>query len=402
MSQVFLCMMAQMLPEQPDDYHVFGFGVAPERGVPASLQLFFSAIAAASLLLGVLCLWIPIDPFLRLPRCKLDFLRFPTFCMVVLTDLVQRLGSYLDVLFLLWMLVARYDNRTISAYMLLVGVGCAAAVLAFCALLYRVPGFNSVWMAAFALATFPPATLGALAAVSSAQLTSDRMGGELLVPCLLGLAVALTAVKRLAFSLLRIYSMPSRWKYLVFNGYAAPWQHLAELASPWLIGYLTRGKIPSLPFATNPVTDSYARSDVFAASNLYLLLPFAAASFALNLLTFSFLARDGIVPWFSAARPPRSARAPTRCACVEPSHSATAVNATSILRDISRRSRARATIVSAPAVGPLGDGASLTALSSGRGEVKAPEAASTSEPSRLPSPRGGRRLSQLPVLREMA
>ena len=169
-------------------------------------------------------------------------------------------------------------------------IGCAVLLGFSLMMTYGHGSVNFVLLAA-AVATFCPSMIGALAAMSSARIEPHIANA---VPFFFGLAIVLNSLKRVASALLRVFSLPSRFKYVTFQGYAGLLQSFCDAVSPFLVIGLSAGW--DLPFETS---GDWALSDVFATSNVYLLLPFACLSFLCNLLTLKPLADEGVVPWYA-------------------------------------------------------------------------------------------------------
>ena len=102
---------------------------------------------------------------------------------------------------------------------------------------------------------------------------------------LLGLALMLAAVKRIAASQLRVFALPSRWRYVQFSASATMLLQLIEAASPWLLFGLA-----TLFDLDLELRETY--SDVLALSFTLLSLPFACAQFVIHIFAARALVRD--------------------------------------------------------------------------------------------------------------
>ena len=112
---------------------------------------------------------------------------------------------------------------------------------------------------------------------------------------LLALAAILARLKQLATSLLKLFSLPSRWKYVTLQAHAALVLYGCEAISPLLLAGLSTAW--GLPFETS---GDYAVSDVFAQSTLLLMLPFSIIYFLISLHAIRVTVREGNVPWYEA------------------------------------------------------------------------------------------------------
>jgi len=160
--------------------------------------------------------------------------------------------------------------------------------LLFCFAMMKLHGSNRIVLAVLALCTFPPTLLSSLAIFSSPHMD---VGGHT-VEFFIGLGIVLSGVKRMALSLLKVFSLPSRWKYLTFQAHASLFTSMCEAISPFLLMGLSAWW--RMPFDT---AGDYAMSDVFARSSVFLSLPFSVTYFLVNLASFAPLVKEGVLPW---------------------------------------------------------------------------------------------------------
>jgi len=285
-----MCFIGLLTKLAPGVASNFAFNVNDEQAeyelLPVVLQVVFGLAATCSLSCGILCLWIPLDSKLRLPRVALDFSLYRSYRYLILSECVSKLGGFLDILYISWMLIAGWQRIDIAGFFYATGGAGALVLLIFCYYVAEIHGPNRTVIALTALTLFPPTLVGGLAIFSSSRL------GDGAVACLLSAAIILTSLKRLAASLLKIFSLPSRWKYLTFQAHSALLLQTLEAISPFLL--LALSKILALPLE---VAGDYAQSDVFARSSLLLSLPFTVVYFIINLLTFYPLVEEGILSW---------------------------------------------------------------------------------------------------------
>lgn len=195
----------------------FGSALGPPT-IPTLVLMIFWAVFALTALGGLLCLAIPLPKTAFLPPLGCDMLRHRGYTGLVLADCISHLGSFLDLLHIAYLLMAGFQRDVISMTFALAGAAGAVLTLSMCCIIISdTRGVKKYVLAAVALGTFPPSLLGSLAAMSSHQLT---MLWANMVPFLLGVSIALTAVKRSATSLLVIFTMPSRFKYVTLQRFA--------------------------------------------------------------------------------------------------------------------------------------------------------------------------------------
>lgn len=256
----------------------------------AASQLVFGIVTALLFVLSLLCLWLPIDHQVRVPRVEVSvktLLRFPSFCCITLAEVVYGLVGFADVLFLDWMLIVSLDRSLIALFFYVSGVAAALGALAFCWALTGPCSLSRPLVVGVALFIFSPTVLGALTALSSPQL------GSSLACIVLGLAMLFGVVKRLGLSLLTVFSLPSRWKFITFSSRSALVQKLISAGSPVLLLWLSH-----LLDVDLTLSHESTYSDVFARSLLTVSLPFAAAQFVLHCLALQPLLREGLIKWW--------------------------------------------------------------------------------------------------------
>ena len=286
---------------------LLAFGVNNEDAIasqlpPVSIQVIFATITAFTFMLGLLALYIPIEQTLRLPPVSLTLELFPSWCWLVAGDAIAKLSGFLDVIYLTWMFVAGYSETQVGVFFFCLGGAGALVAFGFCALLFTVHGYGKFITVAIAMCTFPPSFLGALVAFSAPRLSPA------VVPFILGITVILTTLKRMAAALLKVFSMPSRWKYVTFQSYGACFLSACEAVSPWLM--LAFSSALDLDISVSgPVY-----SDVLARSTFVLSCAFSLVHFAVSLGAIRHLIAEGVLPWFPPTPPlppwPPSAEAP--------------------------------------------------------------------------------------------
>ena len=261
---------------------------------PLALVYLFGALSLAVVAMGVLCLWMPIDASLRMPRVRLNVSLFRSYMHLSAAEAFSRLGGFLDVVFVSWMLIAGWGRAEIASFFYAVGgAGFVVASLA-CLLCMHTRGATRVLLLGPGLLLFPPTTLGLIGLYSAPEI------GSASVAFFLGAGLVLTLLKRMASSLLTFFSLPSRWKYLTFQAHATVLHHALSAASPFVL--LALSEWWDLPYRTS---GDFARSDVFARSSLILSLPFAMCYFLVHLVSLKPLFKEGVLPWFvKSALPP--------------------------------------------------------------------------------------------------
>lgn len=273
------------------------FGLPPGKSaiIPDGVLTFFISIASISFLLGVLALFMPTSETTSLlPSVELNILKYRTYSCLILADVVARLAGFLDLLFVAWLLMAGYSAEEVGTYFYIFAVvGCLVSAI-FSLIMWRRHGKVAFILIAVGIAVFYPTTIGSIAAMSAPYMADTAPAGMDPIPFFLVAALVLSGLKRTATSMLEVFSLPSRFKYVTFQGYTGLVKHGCEAASPWLILWISR--VANLPYETS---GDWALANVFATSNFYMLLPFACVSFAINLVTLVPLASEGIIPWFS-------------------------------------------------------------------------------------------------------
>ena len=250
------------------------------------MQVVFGIITALTFFLGVLALFLPIERTLRLPAVAFTLELFPSWCWLIAGDAVAKVSGFLDVIYLTWMLIAGYSEVQVASFFFCVaGIG-ALVTLLFCVLLFTIHGYGKPLTVVTSIFMFPPSFLGSLAALSAPRLTTT------LIPIFLGVAIVLTTVKRMATSLLKVYAMPSRWKYVTFQSYGALFLSGCEAVSPFLMHALS--KCLDLDISVKGTV----YSDVLARSNFLLSVIFSILHFAIGLITIRHLKAEGIFLWF--------------------------------------------------------------------------------------------------------
>jgi len=261
--------------------------------IPVAAHVLFWSVEILTLLLSLCCLLLPISRDLRLPvvPCNPSALKlYPSYCLLVLSEWVGRLGGFLDVLFIAWWVMAGYERAHIALFFYVLAPISGAVAAGFCSIVCTAHSHSRPWLAAMAFFILPPSLLGSLALYSSQRLGPQWTG------FFLGASMVLSVPKRLAPALLRSLSLTSRWKYLTYQTHASLLLQLTEAISPFFLLALAR------TFDLNiDVTENY--SDVFARSSLLLSLPFAVVQILVQLATLPQLQREGIVRWTIPARP---------------------------------------------------------------------------------------------------
>ena len=238
---------------------------------PTGVQAVFVAFAVVVSVVGAFAFYVPLDPKLRLPPVSTapSFLRLhPAFSLLVLGDAAARLGGFADVVFLEWLMLAGFSRAEVSAFFYAAAATGFAVALGMCICVVKLHAMARPTLLALAFGTFAPTLLGLLAAASAPRL------GPVWTRLLLGLALMLAAVKRIAASQLRVFALPSRWRYVQFSASATMLLQLIEAASPWLLFGLA-----TLFDLDLELRETY--SDVLALSFTLLSLPFACAQFVI-------------------------------------------------------------------------------------------------------------------------
>ena len=106
------------------------------------VQVIFAVITLFTALLGLLCLYIPIERTLRLPPVALTLKLFPTWCWLVAADGVAKLSGFLDIIYLSWLFIAGYTEGQVAIFFFVLGLLGAMAGLGFCALLFTIHGYG--------------------------------------------------------------------------------------------------------------------------------------------------------------------------------------------------------------------------------------------------------------------
>jgi len=297
---VILALLTGTIPDWGLRYAYSGAAPASD-GLPVGIQVLLVLISLLTLGLGVLCLWVPISWELRMPTVPCTLHLFPSYTLLVVSDCVAKLGGFLDVLYVTWLLIAGFHPSHICNFFVTTGlVGAAAAVL-FCFVFAHLRGFAKICLAVGALATFPPTLIGSVIIVSAPSILD---AGGTLFSMLLSLTIVLALIKRMAGSLLKVLSLPARWKYLTLQAHSALALYFLEAASPFII--LGLSKAADFPFETS---GPYAVSDVFARSSVLLSLPFSILYYLISLATLPALINEGIIPWHRTLTVPESAEA---------------------------------------------------------------------------------------------
>ena len=262
--------------------------------VPYSARALFWSVEAITFILSVCCFLLPISRDLRLPyvECSYQTLKlYPSYCFLVLADLVARAGGFLDVLFVAWWFMAGFSRAHIASFFYVIAPISAAVALGFCYVVCVSHAYSRPWLVDMALFIFPPTVLGALAVYSSQRLGPDWC------TFFLGVAIVLGVPKRLGASLLKTLALSSRWKYLTYQVHATLLLQLTEALSPLILFGLADAFDLQID-----LTDTY--TDVFARSFFYLSLPFAALQLVLHLAAIPHLRREGILKIFQSPVPP--------------------------------------------------------------------------------------------------
>ena len=106
-----------------------------EGGLPPSaVQAVFALLTALQALLAVACLLFPISSTLRLPPVQFwsDVRLYKGWGWLVLSEAIAKLGGFLDVVFLSWLLVAGYSRPDIAAFFGVCAAIGGSLALAFC------------------------------------------------------------------------------------------------------------------------------------------------------------------------------------------------------------------------------------------------------------------------------
>jgi hypothetical protein len=292
----------------------------PDSAPSSAAQIAFGGMACLMLILSVLCLWLPIDPKLRVPRVKCSvasMLLFPSYCHLSLAELIGKLLGFADVLFIDWMLIAGYSHAWVSGFFYSMAAIGACAIFVCCRAIARLNVGARPAIVAMALLIFPPTTLGALVICSSPSL------GPELTSVFLGVAMLLGALKRVATSLLRTFCLPSRWKYVAFQAHSALALHTCEALSPlFIVGLGAALRVD--------VSIIDTRSEVFAQSYLQVTLPFALLQLLVHIATLRPLLREGVIKYW-----PNPWRIKSECA--QDSRHQVALNNQEMLEETSRR-----------------------------------------------------------------
>lgn len=257
--------------------------------LPISVQVIFILLVSITSILGGLTLWLPIPEDFRLPSVPLNIHLYGTYMWLILAECVMRLGGFLDVAYLTWFLLAGFPNNTIANFFFTTGAVTACAAVLFCLVFSWLTGGARITLATVALCIFPPSIIGALGIASAPCLHSSSE-----VMTLLALALVLSKLKQMATSLLKLFSLPSRWKYLTLQAHSALVLYSCEALSPLLL--LGLSKAWDLPLTT---TGEYAKSDVFAHSTFLLSLPFTLVYFVMTMYVMRMAVLEGIVPWYA-------------------------------------------------------------------------------------------------------
>mmetsp|Transcript_26 Transcript_26/g.41 ORF Transcript_26/g.41 Transcript_26/m.41 type:complete len:352 (-) Transcript_26:337-1392(-) len=261
--------------------------------LPISVQVIFVLLVSITTILGGLTLWLPIPHDLRLPSVPLEIRLYSTYMWIILAECVMRLGGFLDVAYLTWFLLAGFPNDSIASFFFTTGAVTACAAVLFCLVFSWLTGGARITLATVALCIFPPSIIGTLG-IASAACFHSSIGAM----TLFALALILSKLKQMATSLLKLSSLPSRWKYLTLQAHSALALYGCEALSPLVL--LGLSKAWDVPFTT---TGEYAKSDVFAHSSLLLSLPFTLVYFAMSMYVMRMAVLEGIVPWYARLEP---------------------------------------------------------------------------------------------------
>ena len=132
MQFIVVGMIALTIPDTATGY-AFNYPAPPaEHHTPAGVQAVFVAIVTITMTLGILCLWLPISPDLRLPVVPLNLHLFPSYMWLVCAECVGRLGGFLDILYLTWFLLAGVSKEAIADFFFISGALTALGALLFC------------------------------------------------------------------------------------------------------------------------------------------------------------------------------------------------------------------------------------------------------------------------------
>lgn len=295
-SMCFVSLLARLAPTVKVGSLTIGgggaFGVQDVVGsdLPLEVALVFWVTSGITALFGILALFIPLPERMRLPVVSLNFREYRSYTALLIMQCLTHLGGFLDLLYISYMLMANFPRDVIGATFFYTGLAAGLLILLLCMHVLTVNSPSQFTVAAVALGLFPPSLLGSLAAMWSADLNlwADS------TPFWLGLALSLATVKQAAMSLLAVYSLPSRFKYVTLQAYGGLAKNLCSCASPWLV--LGLSKWWDCPYATD---GSWALSEVFAHSNLLLSLPFVCTAYAVGLYAAYLLAQEDIVPWYT-------------------------------------------------------------------------------------------------------
>ena len=259
---------------------------------PTGVQAVFVAFAVVERVVGAFAFYVPLDPKLRLPpvstapsssasippsrsSCSATpppaSADSPTSC--------SRVAN-----------ARRLLARRVSAFFYAAAAAGFAVALGMCICVVKLHAMARPTLLALAFGTFAPTLLGSLAAASAPRL------GPVWTRLLLGLALMLAAVKRIAASQLRVFALPSRWRSVQFSASATMLLQLIEAASPWLLFGLA-----TLFDLDLELRETY--SDVLALSFTLLSLPFACAQFVIHIFAARALVRERVVRWLSAPKP---------------------------------------------------------------------------------------------------
>ena len=273
---------------------------------------------------------------------------------VTAAECVQKLCGFLDVLYLDWLLLAAVPRARISTFFYAAAAAGFCAALAFCATVHRMHVNARPMLVFVALASFPPSLIGSVALLSSARLGPDWtlfwLGAALILSAVrrismvkvqpwwrhgwppaahlaasegLGLPSArvrrspasqipqngrgigarrrarrhshcVCPFRRMAASMLKLFALPSRWKYVTFTSGAVFVQQSAEALSPALVFGLWKalGFDLSLSFAETTYSDQLA-VQIFA-----LVLPLSLLQYAVGLRAIRPLFREQVAKWF--------------------------------------------------------------------------------------------------------
>ena len=255
---------------------------------PVSVEIAFGTQAALITILASLSFYIPIDEKLRLPHVPVTWSALkisPAYMFVTVGECVSKLGAFLEVLLVNWLLVAQFSKFTIASLFFTIAATGFVVALAFCVMVIRAHATSRPLLVYTGLATFPPSLLGALAMASSPSL-----GPEWTLTFLV-LSIILAALKRMSTSALKVFSLPSRWKYIVFQSHAALVQQVIEASSPGIV----LGLWTALGYNTS-LTDTY--SDVLAQQILTLAIPFTSVAYLVHLAAIRPVFHEQVAKWF--------------------------------------------------------------------------------------------------------